>query len=310
MTAGLSIVIPVYNESKNLQLLHRELLSVLVPLKQPFEVIFVDDGSRDSSLQELKHLHQTDKRVKVIALRRNYGQTAALDAGIKHAKHDLIITMDADLQNDPYDITNLLAKLNEGYDLVIGWRWKRKDGIVKKIFSRVAHTMRYWIIKERIHDSGCTLKVFKKECFEDFTLYGEMHRYIPVLMKLRGFRVSEIKVNHRPRHKGKTKYNMWRVFRGFFDMLFIKFWADYATRPIHFFGMISMMQFFLAGLIVIEQIIKAIIIQSLDLGPLLILAVMLSITGLLTFLFGFLAEILVRTYHHDRPNYSIGKIYQ
>lgn len=306
---AISIVIPVYNETMNVQPLYRELVTVLDHMRVPFEIIFVDDASRDGSLQQLIQLNLHDRRVRVIALRRNYGQTAALDAGIKHARHDLVVTMDSDLQNDPHDIPRLLAKLNEGYDLVTGWRHKRHDSLLKHVMSRIAHAMRSRVIQERIHDSGCTLKIFRKECFKDFTLYGEMHRYIPALMSLRGFRVAEIKVNHRARRAGKTKYNMWRVFKGFFDMLFIKFWADYSTRPLHFFGMIALMQFFLSGIIFAEQIIKAFVVQSLDLGPLFVLAVMLLITGLLTFLFGFLAEILVRTYYQDKPNYSIAKIY-
>lgn len=307
---GISVVIPVYNEAQNVQPLYREILAVLEPMRVPFEIVFVDDGSRDGSLQHLINLNLYDKRVRVIALRRNYGQTAALDAGIKGAKHGLIVTMDADLQNDPKDIPRLLAKLNEGYDFVTGWRWKRKDTLMKHVTSRLAHTMRKWLIKETIHDSGCTLKVFKKECFQDFTLYGEMHRYMPALVSYRGFKVAEIKVNHRARHAGTTKYNVWRVFRGFFDLMFIKFWADYASRPIHFFGMVAVLQFLLAGLIFVEQIVKAIALGGLEVGPLFILIVMLCITGLLTFLFGFLAEIMVRTYHRDRPNYSIGRVYE
>jgi glycosyltransferase involved in cell wall biosynthesis len=308
-TIGISVVIPVYNEAANIQPLYRELVSVLEQMRAPFEIVFVDDGSRDGSLQQLIQLHQYDRRVRVIAQRRNYGQTAALDAGIKHATHDLVVTMDADLQNDPQDIPRLLAKLNEGYDLVTGWRWKRRDPLLKSVLSRVAHMMRAWVIKEKVHDQGCTLKIFRKECFKEFTLYGEMHRYIPTLVSLKGFRVAELKVNHRARRAGKTKYSLWRVFRGFFDMLFIKFWADYSTRPLHFFGMVALLQFFLAGLIFIEQVIKAIIVRALEVGPLFILIVMLCITGLLTFLFGFLAEILIRAYYRDQPNYSIGKIY-
>lgn len=310
VTIGLSIVIPVYNEAANVVPLYREILSVLAPLRMPFEIIYVDDGSKDGSLQQLITLNLHDKRVKVIALRRNYGQTAAIDAGIKHAQHNLIVTMDADLQNDPNDIPVLLAKLNEGYDFVTGWRWKRKDTLMKHLTSRIAHGARKWLINEKIHDSGCTLKIFKRECFEDFTLYGEMHRYMPALVSYRGFKVAEVKVNHRARRAGRTKYNAWRVFRGLFDLLFIKFWVDYATRPIHFFGMIAVLQFLLAGLIFIEQVLKAILIGSLNVGPLFILIVMLGITGLLTFLFGFLAEIMVRTYHHDKPNYAIGRVYE
>ncbi len=308
--SGISLVVPVFNEAQNIQPLYKEIVPILERMNVPFEIVFVDDGSRDGSLQRLIHLNLYDKRVRVIAQRKWYGQTAAMDAGIKNARHDLIVTMDADLQNDPNDIPRLFAKLNEGYDLVAGWRWKRRDPLMKRMLSRIAHVMRSFIIEEKVHDQGCTLKIFRKECFRDFTLYGEMHRYIPTLVSLKGFKIGELKVNHRQRKAGKTKYSIWRVFRGFFDMLFIKFWADYSARPIHFFGMVSVLQFFLAGVIFVEQVVKALIIQQLTLGPLFIIGVMLCITGLLTFLFGFLAEILVRAYYRDQPNYSIGKIYE
>ncbi len=314
ITITVSVIIPVYNEAANVQPLYRELVSVLDSMRLPFEIIFVNDGSRDNSLNQLIRLHLHDKRVKVIAFRRNYGQTAALDAGIKHAKHDLIITMDSDLQNDPHDIPRLLAKINEGYDFVQGWRFKRKDSVMKKITSRFAHFLRKKIINEKVHDSGCTLRIAKRKCFDGFTMYGEMHRYIPTLIQQRGFKITEIKVNHRQRHAGKTKYKWTRLFGGGFDMLLLWFWDRYSSRPLHFFGAVAAIQFIIAGVAFIEQVIKAIIVfASGNLfypEPILVIAVMFGITGVLTFLFGFLAEIMVRTYYQDKPNYAIGKIYQ
>ena len=212
------------------------------------------------------------------------------------------------MQNDPKDIPKLLRKLDEGYDAVSGWRWKRRDPLSKKILSRTANRIRRWLTGDKIHDSGCTLKVYRRKCFENLNLYGEMHRYITTVLKYRGFRIGELPVNHRARKFGKTKYNFKRIFKGLFDLLFIKFWNDFSTRPIHFFGGAAMLQFSLALAIFFEQIIKALIINALYLGPLLVLSVMLVITGFLTFFFGFLSEIMIRMYYRDRPNYEIEKV--
>lgn len=304
---AISVIIPTYNEEENVKILHAELKAVLNQLRQPYEIIFIDDGSRDRTFENLLELRKKDKKVKLIRFRKNFGQTAAMDAGFKAAKGDVIIAMDSDLQNDPADIPLLLQKIDEGYDVVSGWRWNRKDSLSKKLFSFVANIMRRRLTRETIHDSGCSLKAYRKECFKGLDLYGEMHRYIPAILAWRGFRVGEVKVNHRPRMYGKTKYNVRRVFKGFFDLLFIKFWNDYSTRPIHFFGSIAFFQYFLAGLILVEQVIKAFIVRALNLGPLLVLAAVLVITGSLTFLFGFLAEILIRTYYKDKQNYVIEK---
>lgn len=305
----ISVVIPILNEEQNIKPLYNKIKKVLNKLKKKHEIIFVDDGSTDNSFQEMLSLRIWDHAVKIIKFRRNFGQTAAFDCGIKQSRGKIIITMDGDLQNDPADIQALLQKISQGYDVVSGWRANRKDKIMKKIFSRLAHFMRKLIINEKIHDSGCMLKAYKKECFEKIDLYGEMHRYIPALLALQGFKIGEVKVAHHPRKYGKTKYNFMRLPRGFFDLLFIKFWNDYSSRPIHFFGFMALGQYLLAILIFAEQIIKAIIINAFYAGPLLLAGILLFITGTLTFFFGFIAEIMIRLYYKQEKNYGIEKIY-
>lgn len=305
----LSVVIPIYNEERNIQPLYYRLKPVLIQLTKKHQIIFVDDGSKDTSFNEMLKLKENDSTINIIKFRRNFGQTAALDAGFKHATGEIIITMDGDLQNDPADIPELLEKIQQGYDLVSGWRHERKDTLSKKLFSRFAHVLRKLIIQEKIHDSGCMLKAYKKECLQNMDLHGEMHRYIPALLGLRGFKITEVKVQHHNRKHGRTKYNALRLPRGFFDLLFIKFWNDYSTRPIHFFGFVSAAQYTLAFIILVEQIIKAVIINALHAGPLLLLCAILIITGTLTFLFGFLAEIMIRMYYRDNNNYNIEKVY-
>ncbi|MEK6857710.1 MAG: glycosyltransferase family 2 protein [Nanoarchaeota archaeon] len=306
MTVQISVVIPAYNEQDNLEPLYKRIKEALDKFKKKYEIIFIDDGSRDRTFEVLSNLRKKDNSVKIIRFRRNFGQTASWDVGFKNASGEYIITMDADLQNDPADIPLLFDKLKEGYDVVSGWRVDRKDSFSKKIFSIFANYLRRKLTKEKIHDAGCSLKLYKKECLEDLHLYGEMHRYITTLLKLKGFKVGEVKVTHHPRIHGKTKYGFKRLFKGFFDLLFIKFWNDFSTRPLHFFGYIGFVQYVFSVLIVIEQIIKAIFfVKRLDLGPLLVLAVLFFITGTLTLLFGFLAEIMVRNYYKDKQNYAV-----
>lgn len=305
----ISAVIPAYNEEENIIPLYDKLKRALINLKKSHEIIFIDDGSKDGTFEALSSLRKKDNCVKIIRFRRNFGQTAAWDIGFKNAYGKYIVTMDSDLQNDPADIPLLLNKLNEGYDAVSGWRRKRKDTISKKVFSLFANFLRKKLTKEKIHDSGCSLKLYKRECLEGINLYGEMHRYITTLLTLKGFKIGEVKVNHHPRIHGKTKYGFKRVFKGFFDLLFIKFWNDFSTRPLHFFGYLGFVQYVAASLIVFEQVIKAIFfVNRFDLGPLLVLAVLFIITGTLTFLFGFLAEIMVRNYYKDKQNYVVREI--
>lgn len=306
----ISTVVPILNEEENIRPLYEQIKKALNAIRKTHEIIFVDDGSKDNSLREMTALQMRDSTVKIIKFRKNFGQTAAFDAGIKYARGKIIITMDGDLQNDPADIPLLLQKINEGYDVVSGWRHKRKDNFFKNLSSRFAHLLRKIIVNEKIHDSGCMLKAYKKECFDNLDLFGEMHRYIPALLAFQGFKVSEVKVQHHPRKHGKTKYNFTRLPKGFFDLLFIKFWNDYSSRPIHFFGFAAVGQYVLAVLLFIEQIIKALIIKQLIAGPLFLAAILLVITGSLTLFFGFITEIMIRMYYKQEKNYSIEKIYE
>ena len=297
----LSIVIPTFNEVQNVPLLHDELTKTLKSLKHPYEIIFADDGSTDGTRDALRKLAQ-DKNVKVLFHRRNFGQTAAMDSGFKYAHGDVIITMDADLQNDPADIPKLLAKLDEEYDVVSGWRKYRQDPFSKKLFSRIAGKMRKILTREKIHDSGCTLKAYRKECFTNLDLYGEMHRYIPAILTWRGFRITEIVVNHRPRRFGTTKYGMGRILRGFLDLLIVKFWMQYSTRPIQLFGRLGLSWFalgFLEGLFLLWQ--KFVDGQTIANRPLLLLVVLLILLGVQFFGMGVITDALTKLYYRASP---------
>lgn len=229
---AISVVVPVFNEEKNAGPLHQELVSVLKPLQRNFEIIFVDDCSTDGTQEVLKTLSP----IKIIRFRRQFGQSCALDAGIKSAKGDIIITLDGDGQNDPKDIPLLLETLESGWDVVCGWRFRRQDPWAKRFISKGAKMLRNQLVRDSINDAGCTFRAYRRECFEDLDLYAEMHRMIPALLKWRGFRITDVKVNHRPRTAGMTKYNWSRVFKGFMDMIYIWFWRSYSQRPMHLFG--------------------------------------------------------------------------
>ena len=306
----LSVIIPVYNEKENITILYNELKSVLSKLNLNYELIFIDDGSRDGSFEVLKEMNLKDKKVRVIKFRRNFGQTAAIDAGFKHSNGDRIITMDGDLQNDPEDIPLLVQKLKSGYDLVSGWRYNRNDSFGKKLSSKIANTIRRFLFDDKTHDAGCTLKAYTKEAVSDLELYGEMHRYITTLIKLKGFKITELKVNHRERKFGRTKYNTKRLLHGFLDMLYLKFWADYSTRPLHFFGLVGLIQYVLSFIIIIEQLVKLYINKVIFIGPMALGAAILIITGTLSIILGFLGEVIIRTYHitRNKPSYNVEKI--
>ncbi|MDO8740481.1 MAG: glycosyltransferase family 2 protein [Candidatus Woesearchaeota archaeon] len=302
----LSMVIPVYNEEKSIFPLYNRLSAVLSKYKN-YEIIFVDDGSRDRTFANIQILHKKDKHVKAIKFKRNFGQTAALSAGFEHANGDIIVTMDGDLQNDPEDIPRLIEKINEGHDMVSGWRHKRKDSFAKKLSSSLANIARRIMLKDKIHDSGCALKAYKKESIKDLEIYGEMHRYLPAIVAMNGYKVGEIRVNHHPRKFGKTKYSTTRIFKGLLDLFYIKFWSDYSTRPLHFFGFLGLSEIFIGLLLVIYNFIKY--STHLLIGPTLLLAVLLVITGVQFIVFGFLAEILIRTYYgaNNDKGYKIEK---
>ena len=292
---GISVVVPVFNEEGNVRELHKEILEVCKKENYKFEIIFVDDGSKDKTPEICKEL----KPLKYIRMRKNFGQTAAMDAGIKLAQYDYIVTMDGDRQNDPADIPKLVNYLEENdLDIVSGWRKNRKDTVMKKFTSRVANFLRGIIVKDNSHDSGCSLKIYKKECFDHINLYGEMHRFIPALLRIKGFEVGEVVVNHRPRTAGVTKYNWKRTIKGFVDMISLWFWSKYAVRPLHILGAGGMVSIFLGVVCAIWSIVLFALGYKMSnniMPPLL--TVFFIIVGLLMFIFGLMSDMMSKTYY-------------
>lgn len=304
----LSIVIPAYNEASNVTELYGKIKQSMKKYSNSYEIIFIDDGSTDNTLDKLRRIKKKDKKVKIIVFRRNFGQTAAMDAGIKSSRSEIICTLDADLQNDPEDIPKMIKKLESGYDCISGWRIKRQDSFSKRNLSLLARLVRRTLTKDVVHDSGCTLKVYRRECFEDLNLYGEMHRFIPLLLSMKGFKIGELRVKHYPRNSGKTKYGFFRVVRGFLDLLLVKFWMDFSVRPIHLFGSIGILSG-VGGLSIGIYLILQKFIYNLSIArPLLTLGVLLIIVGIQFFLFGILADLLIKIYYHNKINYSIKRV--
>jgi len=301
----ISVFLPVYNEEPNLLPLHAKLNEALKKLGRSAEIIYVDDGSNDGSLRILREVAEADRRVRVVALRRNYGQTAAMAAGIDAARGKVLIPMDADLQNDLADIIRLLEKLDEGYDVVSGWRKKRKDKMVtRKIPSMLANRLISWIGGVPLHDYGCSLKAYRRESLQDVRLYGEMHRFIPIYASWAGARVTEIPVEHHPRTMGKSKYGLSRTIKVVFDLITIKFMASYQTKPLYLFGWAGLLTFavsFLSALLAclmkfVSWPHHADFIQT----PLPVMAMVMLVLGIQLFLMGLLAEMMVRTYHESQ----------
>ncbi len=298
---GLSVVVPVFNEQDNVPVLYGELLETLKSLKQEFEIIFVDDGSTDKSKDTLAAIAAKDMRVKVILFRRNYGQTAALSAGFKYARGDVVVTLDADLQNDPADIPKLLAKMAEGYDLVNGWRKDRQDKMMsRKIPSMIANRIINKLIEGtnvQLRDFGCTLKAYKKGIVKNIHLYGEMHRFIPVFAAWIGVKVAEIPVHHRPRIHGTPKYNLSRVSRVIFDLIVVRFFSDYMTRPIQFFGKIAK-RIFTWGILIIVVLstLGLLKILPISLNTILLLIALLLFSALQMLTMGLIGELMIRFY--------------
>jgi len=291
----ISIIVPCFNEESNVEILYSEILNACKNLDKTFEIIFVDDGSTDKTFEKLKKLQQ----IKIIRFRKNFGQTAALDAGFKKASGEIIITMDGDLQNDPKDIKILLEELEKGrYDLISGWRKNRRDAASKKIISRGANLLRKFFANDNIHDSGCTLKAYKKECLENLDLYGEMHRFIPAILKWKGFKVGEAKVSHRPRIHGKTKYNWKRTIKGLLDMMNLWFWRKYSSRPLHFFGGLGVLLMGVSLLLGIYTFYLK-IFQGIDLSDtaLTLLSAFTFLNGIQFLIFGILSDILIKNYY-------------
>jgi glycosyltransferase involved in cell wall biosynthesis len=303
----LSVVVPLYNEEGNVIPLHTKIKDSLDAVGRSYEIIFINDGSKDNTLAEARVCHP----VRIIDFRKNYGQTAAFDAGFKAARGDVVITMDGDLQNDPADIPNLLAKIDEGYDVVSGWRHKRQDPWSKKIPSRIANALRKVLINDTIHDSGCSLKAYRRECFKHVDLFGEMHRFIPAVLELQGFKVGEVKVGHHPRIHGVTKYNWKRGVKGFADMISIWFWRKYAHRPLHLFGAMGFASSFVGfAILVWMTILKLAYHASLSERIWPMVGIFLVIMGMQLFIAGLLADILIRIYYRvqGRMNYAIREV--
>lgn len=305
---SISVVVPVYNEEGNVARLHSEIKAVCEENNLDYEIIFVNDGSIDKSGEICKTL----RPLKYVELRKNFGQTAAMDAGIREATKDVIVTMDGDCQNDPADIPKLLQYMEENnYDIVSGWRKNRKDTFMKRFVSRGANFLRHILVHDGIHDSGCSLKAYRRICFNEIKLYGEMHRFIPALLKIKGFTVGEIVVNHRPRTAGVTKYNWKRTIKGFVDMISLWFWNKFAVRPLHIlggFGMAFLTMGFGCGIwsIVIYAMGRK---MSTNIMPPL-LTIFFVVIGIMMFIFGLIADMLSKTYYGvgiDSP-YSVKEI--
>lgn len=303
----ISIVVPIFNEKDNVTELHKEIKQTCDANGYKYEIILIDDGSTDGTYQIAKNLSP----VKYIRLRKNFGQTAAMDAGIKEAKYKYIVTMDGDRQNDPNDIPNLIKHLEDNdLDIVSGWRRRRKDTIIKKFTSRGANFLRKIIINDGIHDSGCSLKIYKKECFNSISLYGEMHRFIPALLRIKGFKIGEIEVNHRPRTAGKTKYNWKRTVKGFIDMISVWFWNKYAVRPLHLLGGIGFFFTFLGGISGVITVVQFIQGVSLSDSAWPILTAFLGLTGIQLFTSGLIADMMSKNYYETTKDssYSVKEI--
>jgi len=308
-----SIVVPLLNEQANIEPLYQQITQALNG-RYDYEVIFVDDGSTDDSFAVLAQLQKADARLRVIRFRRNFGQTAALAAGFDHAHGGIIVAIDADLQNDPADIPRMIEKLNEGFDVVSGWRKKRHDNAVTRLIpSRIANWLIAGITGVKLHDFGCTLKAYRREILDQINLYGEMHRFIPAIASWSGAKICEMVVNHRPRTAGAAKYGLGRTLKVVLDLITIKFLGSFSTKPIYIFGglgLISAAGAMICGLLVLYQKFIADSHLPMNRNPLLVLTAMLITATIQFILMGLLAELLVRTYHEsqNRPTYVIREI--
>ena len=311
-TPYVSAIVLVYNEIDSIEPLHRELIGVLEGLGTSFEILYVDDGSRDGSSEKLGQLASRDERVRVVSFRRNFGQTAAVQAGIDHSRGAVLVFLDGDMQNDPHDIPHLLAKVDEGYDVVSGWRRNRHDAASRVVPSKIAN----WIIARvtgvPLSDFGCTLKAYRRDVIQDVRLYGEMHRFIPVYASMVGARITELPVNHRPRTYGRSKYSLSRTSRVMLDLITVKLLGSYSTKPMYFFGFAAFALWALAvvfaAIVLLQKLLPPYVYAHNN--PLLLLSVVLLIVGVQFILMGLLAELSIRTLHESqsRPTYVVREI--
>jgi glycosyltransferase involved in cell wall biosynthesis len=303
-----SVVVPLLNEILNLEDLHRQLSEALRATGRSYEIVLVDDGSTDGTREALLKLEDADPSVRAVLLRRNFGQTAAFSAGFDRARGDVVVTSDGDLQNDPADIPVLLAKIDEGYDLVCGWRRLRRDPLSKRVPSWLANRIISWSTGVRLHDYGCSLKAIRADVVAGLRLYGEMHRFIPAVASWMGVRLAEVPVNHRPRTRGQSKYGIGRTLRVVLDLFTVKFLLSYGTRPAHLFGLMGL-AFGAAGSGILAYLAYVRLFQDTAIGgrPLLLLGALLFLTGVILVNFGLMGELLVRTYHESqgKPIYAV-----
>jgi len=311
-TPQISVIVLVYNEVDSVEPLHRELIGVLDALGRSYEVLYVDDGSRDGSTERLGQFASRDANVRVVCFRRNFGQTAAFQAGIDNSRGDILIFLDGDMQNDPHDIPHMLEKMDEGYDVVSGWRRDRHDASTRVLPSRVANWMITWLTGVQLSDFGCTLKAYRREVIEDVKLYGEMHRFIPVFAAMIGARITELPVNHRPRTYGKSKYSLSRTARVMLDLITVKLLGSYSTKPMYFFGFAGFalwgLAFLFAVLVLVQKALPP--YPYAHNNPLLLLSVVLVIIGVQFILMGLVAELVIRTYHESqhKPTYVVREV--
>lgn len=304
----LSVVIPIFNEGENITPLYRELKNVLGGMGTTYEVIFVDDGSDDASNEVLQRLAKDDKEIKVIQFRKNFGQTAAIAAGVEYALGEIIVTMDGDGQNDPEDIPRLLERLEQGYDVASGWRKKRKDPLLNKRFpSALANSLISWLTSVKLHDYGCTLKAYRRDILKDVRLYGEMHRFIPAYASWVGARITELEVAHHPRRHGRSKYGLSRTTSIILDLITFLFLQRYSTKPIRLFGGAGMTLFGLGILTGLFVLYRRIIWGGVWISPMILISFLFITMGVMFILLGLIAEIIIRTYHESqgKPIYVV-----
>jgi glycosyltransferase involved in cell wall biosynthesis len=305
---GLSVVLPVLNERDNLDLLHARLTETLEAMGREYEIVYVDDGSTDGSWDILKRLAAGDSHVRLVRLRRNFGQTPALAAGFSHSRHPVVVTLDADLQNDPRDIPRLVAQLGDAYDVVSGWRRHRNDRWLTRLLpSAAANYLIRKLSGVQLHDFGCTLKAYRREVIQDVSLYGEMHRFLPVLASWVGGRVTELEVTHHPRTRGVSKYGLTRTYKVLVDLVTLKFISDFSTRPNYVFGGFGLASLALGFLAFDVVAYRVLVLQRLEATPLVFLMMLLLITGVLSLFMGFLAEIVIRGFYDTqrKPTYYV-----
>jgi glycosyltransferase involved in cell wall biosynthesis len=303
----ISVVVPVHDEEQSVTPLYEELRAALAPIDRQWEAVFVDDGSTDGSFAALTRLHADTDNVKVVRLRRNFGKAAALAAGFRHAAGDVVVTIDADLQDDPAEIPRLLAKLDEGFDLVSGWKTQRRDPLSRRIPSRIFNAVVGRVSGLRLHDLNCGLKAYRADVVRNLRIYGELHRFLPVLAHDRGYRVAELPVNHRPRRHGQSRYGVERYLRGFLDFLTVWFMGRYRHRPLHLFGGLGLLLGSIGTLLLVYLTIIKLSGEAIGHRPLLTLGVLLMVVGLQFFSLGLLSELI--TSHHEERSGGVDELY-